>query len=413
MNSQQSGLAMDSVELDVLVIGGGVAGLWVLDALCRGGHEAILVEHQSLGTGQTVCSQGIIHGGLKYTLMGRLTDSAKAIREMPGIWRACLDGSCEPNLSDVHVSAGYCHLWRTTSLMSQVGMIGARAGLQTKAVVVAGEDRPVVLEACPGEVFRLDEQVVDVPSLLECFSRRMTEQLLQVDAEGGVEFETSGGGEIVSVGVRRGGRSCVLRPRWVVLTAGSGNASLREQAGLSGETMQLRPLHMVMVRGDLPELHGHCADGAKTRVTITSSRDHAGRRVWLVGGQVAEDGVEMDGASLCARVKRELNEVLPGVALDEVEWASYRVDRAEGRTGGLGRPSGVQVSVDGNVITGWPTKLALGPAIADEVLRRIGPAMADDRGTCVADSKTVLADWDRPKVAEPPWERETQWIELD
>ena len=35
-------------------------------------------------------------------------------------------------------------------------------------------------------------------------------------------------------------------------------------------TMQLRPLQMVMLRGELPRLNGHCVDGARTRVGFIS-----------------------------------------------------------------------------------------------------------------------------------------------
>ncbi len=65
--------------------------------------------------------------------------------------------------------------------------------------------------------------------------------------------------------------------------------------------MQTRPLHMVLVRGELPHLNGHCVDGRTTRVTITSDTERsetsaAGRTVWQVGGQIAEIGVALDGA---------------------------------------------------------------------------------------------------------------------
>ncbi|HEY3967359.1 MAG TPA: FAD-dependent oxidoreductase, partial [Planctomycetaceae bacterium] len=55
------------MELDVLIFGGGAAGLWLLDQLARRGDCVLLLEAGRLGLGQTVGSQGIIHGGLKYT----------------------------------------------------------------------------------------------------------------------------------------------------------------------------------------------------------------------------------------------------------------------------------------------------------------------------------------------------------
>ena len=55
---------------DVVIFGGGVAGLWLLDELVRRGRDALLLESSRLGTGQSIAAQGIIHGGLKYSLAG-------------------------------------------------------------------------------------------------------------------------------------------------------------------------------------------------------------------------------------------------------------------------------------------------------------------------------------------------------
>ena len=62
----------DTTKLDVLVIGGGVVGLWTLDRLVAAGHQAALLERDALGQGQSICAQGILHGGVKYSLSGLL-----------------------------------------------------------------------------------------------------------------------------------------------------------------------------------------------------------------------------------------------------------------------------------------------------------------------------------------------------
>ena len=53
------------MQLDVLIFGGGAAGLWCLDRFRRAGYHAILLEAKALGRGQTIQAQGIIHGGGK------------------------------------------------------------------------------------------------------------------------------------------------------------------------------------------------------------------------------------------------------------------------------------------------------------------------------------------------------------
>jgi len=149
----------------------------------------------------------------------------------------------------------------------------------------------------------------------------------------------------------------------------------------------------------LPELHGHCVDGLKTRVTITSDRDAAGRVVWQIGGQLAEDGVALSSEQLIDHAAAELRAVLPAIDLSDAEWSTYRVDRAEGATDDGRRPETIQVLCAGNVTTGWPTKLALAPVLADEIASRIQPLSG--RSTF---ETAALADWPRPPIATYPWD---------
>ena len=46
------------------VSGGGIAGLWLNARLRQAGYQSLLVERGALGGGQSVKSQGIIHGGI-------------------------------------------------------------------------------------------------------------------------------------------------------------------------------------------------------------------------------------------------------------------------------------------------------------------------------------------------------------
>ena len=90
-----------TVKVDVAIFGGGVAGLWTLARLRNEGYNAVLFENNALGGGQTRYAQGIIHGGTKYALTGKLTASSEAISEMPSFWRACLEGQGELDLSRI------------------------------------------------------------------------------------------------------------------------------------------------------------------------------------------------------------------------------------------------------------------------------------------------------------------------
>ena len=91
------------ISTDVLIVGAGVAGLWLNARLRRQGFSTVVVERESLGGGQSVKSQGIIHGGAKYALHGALTGASEAIADMPRRWREALAGDGELDLSAAYV----------------------------------------------------------------------------------------------------------------------------------------------------------------------------------------------------------------------------------------------------------------------------------------------------------------------
>jgi glycerol-3-phosphate dehydrogenase len=388
-------------RIDVLIFGGGVAGMWLLDTLHRAGRRTLLAERYQLGRGQTVSAQGIIHGGLKYTLKGRLTGSAEAIRDAPGRWRRSLEGDEAPDLTHTPVRADFCYLWRTRQLSSVFGAIGAKQGLRVTPKSIPREDRPAVLRDCPGEVMRLDEQVIDPVALLDDLlgqHRDRTGKYEQVHIEpdtGEVTFDDR----------------WTVRADQIVFAAGKGNAELRGACGLPTETMQLRPLHMAMVRGPkLPWLNGHCVDGKATRVTITSAKSE-GDTVWQLGGRISELGVDQDAETLVEVGQQELREVLPNFDPGGLRWAAYRVDRAEAKTPGLFRPEGPSVQRDGRLITAWPTKLAMAPHLAERIIDELAQATATppDEGGEAGGGVAWPEDWPRPAVAPAPWETASTW----
>ena len=396
----------DPLPCDVAIFGGGAAGLWVLDVLLARGLSAVLLESDRLGGGQTVCAQGIIHGGLKYTLNGILSGSAAAIRGMPDLWRDCLAGRREPRLTGTRVRADHCYLWRTGGARGRLGMIGARLGLRAKPQPVPAHERPEALASCPGTVARIAEPVIDPASLVHELGRRHHRCIMKIDAAPGVAMDFDQGGRITGITLRApgGGDRCRIEPGTDVLTAGAGNAALAAMAGIGrAARQQERPLHMLMMRGRLPELNGHCVDGARTRVTITADTDAAGRSVWQVGGQIAEDGVGMDSRTLIRRGAAEIRAVLPDLDLDNVEWATYRIDRAEAAEGG--RPDDASVTAVNNVVVAWPTKLALVPRLAQRISELVaGPARPGRPPAAVTPDR-----WPRPGLAKPPWETQEQW----
>ncbi|MGY8756569.1 MAG: FAD-dependent oxidoreductase, partial [Phycisphaerales bacterium] len=148
-------MATAVTPMDCIIFGGGVAGLFTLDACVRKGMRVVLLESKALGTGQTIDSQGIIHGGLKYAITGNGSRSASAIKDMPTVWRKCLAGESLPNLQHVVMRSDFCHVWRTDSIRSKLGWIAAKFALRTKPVILDPDELPHALQGIQGSVARL------------------------------------------------------------------------------------------------------------------------------------------------------------------------------------------------------------------------------------------------------------------
>ena len=166
-----------ALPVDILIVGGGIAGLWLLARLRARGYGALLVESDRLGSGQTLCSQGIIHGGAKYSLHGQLSDSAQAIAGMPTRWRDCLAGRADVDLRGARLLAEHQYLWATQAPTSRLAAFFASKLMRSRMEKVANRDAvetPPALHhpAFQGAIYRLDEPIVDTASILAALATR-------------------------------------------------------------------------------------------------------------------------------------------------------------------------------------------------------------------------------------------------
>lgn len=418
----------DAIQLDAMIFGGGVAGLWILNRMRREGRSVALIETVRLGGGQTIASQGIIHGGTKYTLRGRLTGASERVAGMPARWRACLDGHGEIDLRGVAVRSDHHYLWAAGGAASNAITFLAGHAMRSRARRVEGAALPAAFrdQRFTGRVFELDEPVIDPSSLIHALAKPHERLLFHVPSPDMIEvarrsedpampwrvtLSDSSGGAGPS---RR--RRIAIETRRLIITAGAGNEAYIERLGVGEKSAmaQRRPLHMVMARGAaLPPLFAHAIGASdKPLLTITSAYDAAGRVVWYIGGEIAETpGVARDEDAQCAAAAALIRERLSWVDTSDAEWSTLRVDRAEPREPGGRRPDTcVAIERDG-VIVAWPTKLALAPALADEVSAIVNesppPPVSASRGAPGVES--LPGDWPRPTIAPLPWEEPHAW----
>lgn len=392
------------VMVDVAIFGGGIAGLWLLARVRQAGLSAILLESGALGGGQTYKSQGIIHGGLKYALQGMITQEARVMAEMPRRWKACLDGTGEIDLTGVNVLSQAQYLFAPNKLTAKLAGFFASKGLSSKVDALTKETYPLIFQQdqFKGDVYALDEMVLDVPSLILALVKRHQDVVFKIEPLSVDEMHSHADGSLKSVTVYQNGKALDVRAQQYIFAAGSGNEALLKKWGDPSIGMQRRPLHMVLVKmKEQPALYAHCLGlSARPRLTVTTHYAQDGSVVWYLGGLLAEEGVSRTQEEQIAAARQELHALFPWVSFNEADFATLRVDRAEPKQSSGLKPEGVYLKTIQNQSIVWPTKLALAPQLADEVMahfNRIGLA----HSWC---DVRELRTWPMPMLAKPIWE---------
>lgn len=392
------------LQTDITIIGGGIAGLWLLHRLCKAGYNAILLENKALGSEQSVASQGMIHGGIKYTLSGLLTGASEAIADMPGYWRQCLQGEGEIDLRGCKLLSDHFYLWSSATTTSRLTTFFASKATRGRVDKVSGKQLPPLLQSPEfrGSVYKLVDMVLDVPSLVRQLAEPLQSRIFQIDWQS-AKFHRQPDG-CHALAIASGEENLLLASSAIVLTAGRGNAGLLEQLHASSPAMQTRPLQQVLVKHRHPQqFFGHCL-GAETtpRVTISSHHCDDGSQVWYLGGSLAEKGASQSSDELIGCAKRELSELLPWVDLNEAQWATLPVERAEPLQRNFARPDQAYADWAGNcqnVIAAWPTKLTLAPNLATQIV-----GLLANKGISPRYSSPAALPLKTPDIAPPPWQ---------
>lgn len=390
---------------DIAIFGGGVAGLWLLKRLREEGYQTILLESSSIGGGQTLASQGIIHGGLKYALSGTLTQAATTIASMPERWRRCLAGEDPVDISDVKVLQEHYYMWSEASFRSKLKTFLGSKSLVGKVAQVKAENFPDFFadSKANGSLYQLPDFVIDTNTLLGSLARGMEDSLFLIEPSQ-IEFKFDSEG--LCKGFQLGPRDsqATIETQRIIFCAGEGNEALIDKAGLTKVRSQTRPLNMVYLKKKgLPEVFVHCIGddfGLSPRLTVTSHMDNGGTTVWYLGGELAESGIHKNESDQLAAAKTQLAKYFPWIDISDAEWGCFAINRAEANINNNYRPDGAYISEENNIIAAWPTKLTLTPALADMVIEQLSQI------TKSADSNTqeMRELFPQPPTGQARWE---------
>lgn len=389
-------------EIDVAIFGGGIAGLWLLHRLTTLGYDAILFERDSLGEGQTLASQGIIHSGLKYGFDSVMQPQMQTLAAMPKVWANCLTGMGEIDLQSVEVLASSQLAFTTGGWKGRVAAMAASSALRSSLNKLGQEEYPEFFRRrhFHGKVYRLNEPVLATKSLLEALAnnpariRQAKVNDLRCLRHSVAEIHMGNG-----AGTR-------VRPRACIVTSGIGNESFANRLGLSEQIrIQRRPLRMFMLRGLPWRLYAHClVPEPRPRVTITT-HPLENENIWYIGGNLAEKAVRIDKIAALKMAQSEMQEIFPAVDFKDARWALYDVERAEPFTNNL-LPTGPTLRTVQNIAFGWPAKLALAPAFADQALLWL-----KRKGISPSNKLTILP-LPEAVVGNYPWEKVHEWIQI-
>ncbi|MBB6520628.1 FAD-dependent oxidoreductase [Pseudoteredinibacter isoporae] len=398
-------MAQAYIELDTAIIGGGVAGLWLLNRLHQQGRHCALFERDALGAGQTLASQGMIHGGIKYTLAGALSGASEAIADMPRRWGECFAGHGEIDLSEAKLLSEDFYMFSSQQSSSKISTFLASKLTRGRVEAVSGDELPELFKGQDqAQVYKLLDIVVDTPSLLNALSQPLSERIFKLPSDHHWKKDGKSAHLLLN---SKSDKAQEIRARNFIFCAGEGNAALLESLGLEKPAMQRRPLQQVCVKHTLPyRFYGHCMGAESTpRLTISShpcADSTEGEQVWYLGGSLAEAGAKQSEAEVITCAKKELRELFPWLDFSDAEWCSLPINRAEPKQKGLVRPDKAFASraegID-NVIVGWPTKLALSPNFADQAM-----ALLPVNKTSLPQD-LPLPRLSKAKIAPAPWDR--------
>ena len=393
---------------DIIIFGGGITGLWLLNRLRREGYNPILFETKSVGGKQTIAAQGIIHGGLKYALAGKITDAANAVAAMPLRWRRCLGGTGEVDLTGVKVLSEHYYMWSDAGLRSKIKSFLGSKTLVGKVKALKKTEYPEFFKSATvdGNLYKLPDFVIDTESLIKKLAADCRERIFSLDMNDTTFLYDRVTGKH-SLQIVMKSKTVTLNAEKFIFSAGEGNSQLIKMASLDSIRSQIRPLHMVYLsKNGLPEVNAHCVGDSFSltpKLTITSHRRQNGDTVWYLGGDIAESGNQRTQNAQIIYAKKLLEKLFPWVDLHDADWNSFIINRAEGKVKGNYRPDSIVLGKESNILVAWPTKLSLTPSLADKVVKHCKSKQLKtlDNADNLPELKSLFQ---QPKLAQAKWE---------
>lgn len=345
---------------DDVIVGSGVSGLFIARMLLEKGRRVLLLEKNSIASGQSVVSQGILHSGLKYLFYKKTSVDVDSMSSSMALWDNYFSG-LSIDLSNVKKRSSHCLVWNNSNFLIAPMLETCASGLFKSQCEKISKSSPILDHInFSGSPFLVKEIILDPRSLIEELVRPIMSNVIVFDDD--LNFLKTNDNNISAVQFSLEGVRQSVSANNFIFCAGAGNEHYLEEITMQSYRMQNRPLLMSYAKGKLPIINGHFISEKGVLVTITSSVESDYSVVWQIGGMIAEE---------CAGDKNliinTLKKITRNIDFSSVDIGFYSAVRAEGFFGdGKIKPS-YEIYRFGNSIFCWPMKLVLAPAMANYI----------------------------------------------
>ena len=393
---------------NIVIFGGGVAGLWLLNRMQSEGYDSILFETNTLGGRQTLDSQGIIHGGLKYALKGSMGRDSQNIANMPSRWRQCLRGGGEIDLTDVGILNENYYMWSDGGMKSRLKSYLGSKSLRGRIDIVEKDHYPEFFResSVKGTLYKLPDFVIDTLSLLKKLVSTTDNRIFSL-TDCNYKFYSKSGTPEQQLQIKVNDKTVNIEADLFIFCAGEGNQELISRAALSNIKAQERPLHMVYLRkSKLPKIYVHCIGNdfnLTPSVTVTSHTAQSGDVIWYLGGDIAESGINKSRGEQIDAARELMGNTFPWLNLSNARWESFYINRSEANIQSSFRPDDAVVKEEKNVLVAWPTKLTLVPSLADKVLEYAAGVRKRSPGENIPTAE-LQSIFEKPPFASARWD---------
>ncbi len=382
-------------NIDIAIFGAGIAGLWTFHRLKNLGYNVALFEKSSIGNGQTIASQGIIHSGLKFSLVGKVNKLAQNISKMPDIWRSALNGEGDVDLSSADVSATSQQLLIPAGFMGGLTALVAQKALGKHVHTIPEQQWPEDLKQSgfSGTNIFMGEPVLNIPSVIRALAAPFKDTIYKITEEqANAPFDFLENHNIIA-------------KRIIFTSAASNHVIAKQHQHDTGLETQKRPLMQGMIKNAPFPLWAHLVGKTdKPIASITSHTMEDGTLVWYFGGGVAERKKEADPIEVYHAIINALKTYMPNIDTDSIEWATLPIDRIEGKSKtDSWMPDIPTIHCAENALYCWPTKLTFAPLLSDMLLSKL-----NENGIQPSHTQTEIPTLPKASYAQTPWDA-AQW----